>query len=141
MLSSGGCALPWSNSVLDTSAASALHGQCGRKGVWLAAAEEDGPGAVNRSVGEVIQSRLGYLPRRGQRLTTRPTGARVDPRCGVSSMRLYTPGQMRGLFERRSLRVERLHKSVRFDEYGPEFARIIIVGDRPARFELSPSAA
>jgi len=48
-------------------------------------------------------------------------------------MRLYTLGQMRTLFERNGLAVERWQKSVRFDAYGPKFPRTVMVGRKPVR--------
>jgi len=58
----------------------------------------------------------------------------VEDRRNSSSMRLYTPAQMRVLFERHGLTVEQLPTSVRFDAYGPSVPRMIIVGRKT--FEL-----
>jgi SAM-dependent methyltransferase len=63
-----------------------------------------------------------------QRMMTRRIVAGVEDRRNASSMRLYTPAQMRALFERHGLTVEQLHKSMRFDAYGPSAPRMIIVG-------------
>jgi hypothetical protein len=60
--------------------------------------------------------------------------AGVEDRRNSSSMRLYTPAQMRVLSERHGLTVEQLPTSVRFDAYGPSVSRTIIVGRKP--FEL-----
>ena len=67
-----------------------------------------------------------------QRVITRRIVAEVEDRRNSSSMRLYTPAQMRVLFEQHGLIVEQLHKSIRFDAYGPSAPRMIIVG-RKAR--------
>ena len=69
---------------------------------------------------------------RSQRVITRRVVAGVEDRRNSSSMRLYTPAQMRVLFEQHGLTVEQLHKSIRFDAYGPSAPRMIIVG-RKAR--------
>ena len=67
------------------------------------------------------------------------SAAGVEDRRNSSSMRLYTPVQMRALFERQGLIAEQLHKSIRFDAYGPSAPRMIIVGRKaPARAKTVP---
>jgi SAM-dependent methyltransferase len=68
---------------------------------------------------------------RNQRVTTRRIVAGAEDRRNSSSMRLYTPGQMRALFERQGLIVEQVHRSLVFDAYGKSVPRMVIVGRKP----------
>ncbi len=65
---------------------------------------------------------------RSQRVITRRIAAGIEDPLNSSSMRLYTPGQMCALFEHHGLTVEQVHKSLRFDGYGPSAPRMVIVG-------------
>lgn len=86
---------------------------------------------VMRKDSTVFQSRWDG---QSQRVITRRIVAGVEDRRNSSSMRLYTPSQMRVLFEHHGLTVERVHKSIRFDAYGSSASRMIIVGRKaPSR--------
>jgi hypothetical protein len=43
-------------------------------------------------------------------------------------MRLYTPAQMRGLFELGGLIVDKVQRSLKFDAWGKPFLRMVTVG-------------
>jgi 2-polyprenyl-3-methyl-5-hydroxy-6-metoxy-1,4-benzoquinol methylase len=68
---------------------------------------------------------------RTQRAITRRIVAGAEDRRNSSSMRLYTPGQMRALFERQGLIVEQVHRSLVFDAYGKSVPRMVTVGRKP----------
>ena len=70
---------------------------------------------------------------RSQRVITRRIVAGVEDHRNSSSMRLYTPAQMRDLLERHGLIVQRLYRSLRFDAYGPSVPRMVIVGCKAPR--------
>jgi predicted SAM-dependent methyltransferase len=61
-------------------------------------------------------------------ITRRITNVAEDLR-NVSTMRLYTPSQMRALFTRHGLVVEQLQTSLHFDAY-PVIPRMVIVGQK-----------
>jgi SAM-dependent methyltransferase len=67
---------------------------------------------------------------RNQRVVSRRFESGVEDRCNSSSMRLYTPAQMRGLFECQGLIVERVQQSVIFDAWGKSIPRMVTVGRR-----------
>jgi SAM-dependent methyltransferase len=81
--------------------------------------------------------RIGCITRRNrwdarnQRVVTRWFGSGAEDRRNSSSMRLYTPAQMRGLFELGGLIVERVQKSVIFDAWGNPVRRVVTVGRKP----------
>jgi SAM-dependent methyltransferase len=66
-----------------------------------------------------------------QRVMTRRFESGVEDRQNSSSMRLYTPGQMRVLFERQGLIVEQAHRALVFDAYGKSVPRMVTVGRKP----------
>jgi SAM-dependent methyltransferase len=68
---------------------------------------------------------------REQRVVPRRFESGVEDRRNSSSMRLYTPGQMRALLERQGLIVEQAHRSLVFDAYGKSVPRMVIVGRKP----------
>jgi SAM-dependent methyltransferase len=67
---------------------------------------------------------------RNQRVESRRYESGVEDRRNSSSMRLYTPAQMRGLFELGGLIVARVQKSVIFDAWGNPVPRMVTVGRR-----------
>ena len=71
---------------------------------------------------------------RMQRVITRRIIDGADEPRNISTMRLYTPSQLRDLFKRCGLTVERLRKSLRFDAYGRALPRSSHRGskDRPS---------
>jgi SAM-dependent methyltransferase len=68
---------------------------------------------------------------RNQRVESRWYESGADGRRNASSMRLYTPAQLRDLFELGGLIVERVQKSVIFDAWGNPVPRVIAVGRKP----------
>jgi SAM-dependent methyltransferase len=69
---------------------------------------------------------------RNQRVVSRRFESGAEDRRSSSSMRLYTPAQMRALFERQGLIVEQVQRPVAFDsEYGRTVPRMIEVGRKP----------
>jgi hypothetical protein len=68
---------------------------------------------------------------RNQRVVSRRFESGVQDRRNSSSMRLYTPAQMRGLFELCGLIVERVQKSVIFEAWGNPVRRVVTVGRKP----------
>jgi SAM-dependent methyltransferase len=68
---------------------------------------------------------------RDQRVTTRRYESGVERRRNSSSIRLYTPAQMRALFERAGLVVVGIYRSLTFDAYGNSVPRMAIVGRMP----------
>lgn len=68
---------------------------------------------------------------RKERMMTRRIVAGVEDRRNTSSMRLYTPAQMRALFERHGLIVEQMHGSLVFDAFGKQSPRMVTVGWKP----------
>jgi SAM-dependent methyltransferase len=81
--------------------------------------------------------RIGSITRRNrwdarnQRVVCRQFESGVEGRRNSSSMRLYTPAQMRGLFERHGLIVEQVQRSVMFDAWGKPVRRMVTVGRKP----------
>jgi SAM-dependent methyltransferase len=69
---------------------------------------------------------------RNQRVMSRRFESGVEDRRNSSSMRLYTPAQIRGLFERQGLIVERVYRSLAFgNEHGRSVPRRVMVGRSP----------
>jgi hypothetical protein len=68
---------------------------------------------------------------RNKRVESRRYESGVEDRRNSSSMRLYTPAQMRGLFELGELIVVRVQKSVIFVAWGNPVPRMVTVGRRP----------
>jgi SAM-dependent methyltransferase len=69
---------------------------------------------------------------RNQRVVSRRSESGVEDRRNSSSMRLYTPAQMRALFERQGLIVEQVQRSLVFEsEYGRSVPRMVTVGRKP----------
>jgi SAM-dependent methyltransferase len=68
---------------------------------------------------------------RSQRVITRRTEAGAENRRNISSMRLYTPVQMRVLFEGQGLIAEHVHRSLVFDAYGKSAPRMVTIGRKP----------
>lgn len=66
-----------------------------------------------------------------QRIIARRTIDGLEDARNMSSMRLYTPGQMKRFFARAGLSVERLYGSHHGDGYTRSSPRMIIVGRRP----------
>lgn len=64
---------------------------------------------------------------RTQRVITRRIIDGVDDPRNASTMRLYTPSQLRTLFTRHGLAVEQSRRSLRFDAY-PAIPRMVIIG-------------
>jgi hypothetical protein len=81
--------------------------------------------------------RIGSITRRNrwdarnQRVVTRWIGSGAEDRRNSSSMRLYTPAQMCGLFDLGGLIVEQVQRSVMFDAWGKPFPRMVTVGRKP----------
>jgi SAM-dependent methyltransferase len=65
---------------------------------------------------------------RNQLVVTRRFESGAEDRRNRSSMRLYTPAQMRGLFEFGGLIVEQVQRSLVFDAYGESAPRMVTVG-------------
>jgi SAM-dependent methyltransferase len=69
---------------------------------------------------------------RNQRVVSRRFESGVEDRRNSSSMRLYTPAQLRALFERQGLIVEQVHRCVVFgNEHGKFVPRMIAIGRKP----------
>jgi SAM-dependent methyltransferase len=68
---------------------------------------------------------------RNQRVVTRWFGSGAEDRRNSSSMRLYTPAQMRGLFDLGGLIVEHVQRPVMFDAWGKPLPRMVTVGRKP----------
>jgi hypothetical protein len=69
---------------------------------------------------------------RNQRVVSRRFESGVEDRRNSSSMRLYTPAQMRALFERQGLIVEQVQRSLVFEnEHGQSVPRMVAVGRKP----------
>jgi SAM-dependent methyltransferase len=77
---------------------------------------------------------------RNQRVITRRIEAGAEKRSNSSSMRLYTPAQMRALFECRGLIVEQMHRSLLFEAYGKSVPRMVIVGRKAETGASRPSS-
>ena len=67
-----------------------------------------------------------------QRVTSKRTQPGFDPKLGISSMRLYTESQMRLLFEKHGLTVEKVVRSAHFEATG-KFPRMVIIGRKNGR--------
>jgi SAM-dependent methyltransferase len=69
---------------------------------------------------------------RNQRVVSRRFESGVEDRPNSSSMRLYTPAQMRALFEHQGLIMEQVQRSLLFEsEYGQSVPRMVAVGRKP----------
>jgi SAM-dependent methyltransferase len=68
---------------------------------------------------------------RNQRVITRRFEPGVEGRRNFSSMRLYTPAQMRALFEIQGLTVEQVQRCREFGVHGKPVPRIVTVGVKP----------
>jgi SAM-dependent methyltransferase len=68
---------------------------------------------------------------RNQRVVTRWFGSGAEDRRNASSMRLYTPAQMRGLLELAGLIVDQVQRSVMFDAWGKSLPRMVTIGKKP----------
>jgi len=69
---------------------------------------------------------------RNQRVVTRRFESGTDDQRNSSSMRLHTPAQMHGLFERQGLIVEQVHRSLVFaNAYGKAIPRMVTIGRKP----------
>ena len=79
-----------------------------------------------------VQYRSRWDARKEQMITRRIVNG-SDDRRNCSVMRLYTPAQMRALFERHGLAIKHVHESLRFDAFGPSIPRMVIVGRKESR--------
>jgi SAM-dependent methyltransferase len=68
---------------------------------------------------------------RNQRVITRRFEPGVEGRRNFSSMRSYTPAQMRALFELQGLTVEQVQRCREFGVHGKPVPRIVTVGVKP----------